>query len=464
MAFRLICLGGILLLAAKTCQAEDIEWVTVGDIGNQPDFAGYGAVHYEFRIGKFEVTHSSYVEFLNATAKSDPYGLYFVNMTESLRGGIIRSGEDGDFHYTVKPGHENRPATFVSFWNTLRFVNWLHNGKPMGPQGPTTTEDGAYTLRAEGMTRNTIQRNANANIFLTNEDEWYKAAYYKGSGKESGYWTYPTQSDEVPAYVPPTDEPNSANVNTAVGNLTDVGSYPGSPGPYGTFDQGGNVWEWTESIVGQSRISRGGSWFVNGPDPLGRLTRDSTPASFASSVHGFRVASVVPASCDFDDNFSCDVADLDLLTQAFGTSDERFNLDSSNDVIDEGDRDAWLIVAGVSLFGEPFKLGDTNLDGAVNATDLNVLGLNWLAVDAAGWSAGDFNGDRRVDSQDLDLVGVNWQTDLRPALSMVPEPQTSWLVLATLAFSFRGRTGRRSLRKDRTRNQRTRNQTRYFPG
>jgi len=91
------------------------------------------------------------------------------------------------------------------------------------------------------------------------------------------------------------------------------------------------------------------------------------------------------------------------------------------------------LVAGTALFGQPFKLGDTNLDGLVNATDLNVLGNNWLAEDAAGWSAGDFTGDGRVDTQDLNLVGVNWQSDIRPASAAVPEPQLSCLVLALLA-------------------------------
>ena len=31
------------------------------------------------------------------------------------------------------------------------------------------------------------------------EDEWYKAAYYKGGGDHAGYWDYPTSSDTVPS-------------------------------------------------------------------------------------------------------------------------------------------------------------------------------------------------------------------------------------------------------------------------
>ena len=49
----------------------------------------------------------------------------------------------------------------VSFWNALRFSNWLHNGQPIGAQGNGTTEDGAYTITALGITSNSITRNAN---------------------------------------------------------------------------------------------------------------------------------------------------------------------------------------------------------------------------------------------------------------------------------------------------------------
>ena len=38
------------------------------------------------------------------------------------------------------------------------------------------------------------------------------------------------------------------------GNLTIKGSYAGSASPYGTFDQGGNIAEWTEGIVGSRSI------------------------------------------------------------------------------------------------------------------------------------------------------------------------------------------------------------------
>ena len=51
--------------------------------------------------------------------------------------------------------------------------------------------------------------------------------------------------------------------------------------------------------------------------------------------------------------------------------------------------------------------GDANLDGYVNATDLNIAVLN-LNTSVDSWADGDFNGDGVVDEDDLDLIYANW--------------------------------------------------------
>jgi sulfatase modifying factor 1 len=61
----------------------------VGKPGNSADSTGYGAVAYEYEIGKFEVTNEEYCEFLNASAKSDSYELYDGRMGDKY-GGILR--------------------------------------------------------------------------------------------------------------------------------------------------------------------------------------------------------------------------------------------------------------------------------------------------------------------------------------------------------------------------------------
>ena len=71
----------------------------------------------------------------------------------------------------------------MSFWDACRFANWLQNGQPKGMQGAGTTETGAYTLTAAGINNNTVVRNANWKWAVPSEDEWYKAAFYKGAGQ-----------------------------------------------------------------------------------------------------------------------------------------------------------------------------------------------------------------------------------------------------------------------------------------
>jgi formylglycine-generating enzyme len=242
-----------------------IDTVTVGDPGNAADTAahsgnpaGQGAVSYTYNIGKYEVTAGQYAAFLNAKAATDPYGLYNSKMwSDSYGCKIQRSGNSGSYTYSVSSDYANRPVNYVSYWDACRFANWLGNG-----QGTGSTETGAYTIPNgyNGIDGRTIQRNAGATWAVTSEDEWYKAAYYKGGGANTGYWLYPTQSDSINTAM--------ANYNSSVGHTTAVGAYA-YPSAYGTFGQGGNVWEWNEAILYQdanfaSRGLRGGSFSYGG--------------------------------------------------------------------------------------------------------------------------------------------------------------------------------------------------------
>jgi sulfatase modifying factor 1 len=303
---RLLVLVALLVVAALgvalPASAVDIEWVYVGNPGNPPDtatnclppFVGSpdcGSVPYAYYISKYEVTNAQYAEFLNAVAASDPLEFYSTDMNDDATfGGITQSGMSGSYTYTVKAGFENKPVTFVSFYDALRFANWLHNG-----QGSGDTDTGAYTLLGGTATPSngpTVTRNPGAIAFLTSENEWYKAAYYSPGGT---YFDYPTGTDTATGCVAPaSDTGNSANCFRAVGALTDVGAYGLSASPYGTFDQGGNVGEWNEQILlGPFRGLRGGSW----QDNAGVLPA-SVPgiwgSAYEGSNFGFRVASLVP--------------------------------------------------------------------------------------------------------------------------------------------------------------------------
>jgi formylglycine-generating enzyme required for sulfatase activity len=289
----LILIGLAALLATPASATVIIDWVAVGNANNTADTpssncfaANCGSVSSNYYIDKYEVTNAQYAELLNAKAASDPFSLYNPNMgIEANNGGITQSGSPGSYSYTVKTGFANKPVTYVSFYDALRFANWLHNG-----QGGGDTETGAYTITPDGITNNTIARNPGATVFLPSENEWYKAAYFDGMS----YFDYPAGFDAETTCAIPGATANTANCNYVVGGLTDVGAYPGSASPYGTYDQGGNVWEWNEQIVsGSYRGIRGGSWYYGAGYLAASFPNNDDPTNEYDNV-GFRVASPVP--------------------------------------------------------------------------------------------------------------------------------------------------------------------------
>ena len=293
----------MILTVSGIAPAVTIETVRVGDAGNAADTRyatpGYGAVPYEYNIGKYEVTAGQYTAFLNAVAAMDTYGLYNTSMwTDSDGCRIQQSGSPGSYSYTVASDYANRPVNWVSFWDSCRFANWLGNG-----QGSSSTETGAYTLTVTGIANNTITRNTGATWVITSEDEWYKAAYYKGGSTNAGYWDYPTSSDNMPGRDLSDASGNNANWYGTPYPIdspyytTVVGEFQNSDSPYGTFDQGGNIWEWTEAVPrASSRGLRGASFGVSGSGLLASMRGDYDPA-FEYSHFGFRVSQVPePAS------------------------------------------------------------------------------------------------------------------------------------------------------------------------
>jgi formylglycine-generating enzyme required for sulfatase activity len=280
--------------------AVTVDWVFIGDPGNPADpnpdtvkcapsaISPCGSVAHEYAISKYEVTNTQYAEFLNAKAAADPLALYHTNMNASSNGGITRSGVSGSYGYSVKAGMESMPINYVSFWDATRFANWLHNG-----QGSGDTETGAYTLLGGTPTPSngaTVTRNPGAIVFLPSENEWYKAAYYDPISDV--YYAYPTGTDTPTVCSGPTGTAHHANCFTGSYAVAAVGAYPGSASPNGTFDQGGNVAEWNDSVVyGSSRGRRGGSFYGG----AGELAADY-PVGVAPTLQnddiGFRVAMI----------------------------------------------------------------------------------------------------------------------------------------------------------------------------
>jgi len=289
--------------------SASLEFVTVGDPRNAADTrvmndgtSGYGAVSYTYQIGKYDITVAQDTSFLDAIGRTDPYHLG-TDMP-----GITRTGSSGSYSYNIVPGAENLPVGAVSWGSAVRFANWLENGQPTGTltgdpvADAGLTEDGSYDL-AGGAAASI--RKPGAKYVVPSESEWYKAAYYKGGSTNAGYWLYPTRSDSKPRNVLSATGTNNANYFDFYGTgtysnpgtwLTEVGAFAASPGPYGTFDMGGNVWEWNEAIsyygAYAHRGLRGGAW-----DYFHSELRADERAFGGGGSTGFRVALVPePAS------------------------------------------------------------------------------------------------------------------------------------------------------------------------
>jgi formylglycine-generating enzyme required for sulfatase activity len=279
------------------------EFVTVGDPGNTADTigAGYGAVSETFDIMKFEFTNQQYVQFLNSVDANgnQTNGIYNALMGSDGRGGIsFTSGATAGSKYAVRLNMGNKPVNFVSWFDAARVSNWLHNGATSA----ASMETGAYDLNNK-ITGNAVALIPGARFFIPSENQWYKAAYYKGGSTNAGYWAYATKSDSLPTSVTANgtgdgsagSSGNFANYDTAAdwngqnGNVTTVGTN-GGPSAYGAFDMTGNVWEWNDldrSI--SSRGFRGGRWNDISSDLSSSSRYDFNPG-LETNDRGFRLA------------------------------------------------------------------------------------------------------------------------------------------------------------------------------
>ena len=273
---------------------------------------------------------------------------------------------------------------WVSWYDAIRFANWLNNG-----QGNGDTESGSYTLLGGTPTPSnglSITRNPGTSVWLTSEDEWYKAAYYNPASRS--YFQFPTASNTAPTAAAPPGGSKSANYNLAVGHLTDVGAYSSSPSPYGTFDQGGNLYQWNEAlIIGTDRGIRGGAFSLIS-DGLLYSSRGYSDPTAKGSVIGFRLASVPFLPGDFNRDGHVNAADIPAMLSALA------------------DLNAYKATKGLT---DPNLLVIGNLNGSGSLTNADLSALIGLLRSGGG------------------------------SLATVSEPASMWLLafaLPGLAFAF----------------------------
>ena len=133
--------------------------------------------------------------------------------------------------------------------------------------------------------------------------------------------------------------------------------------------------------------------------------------------------------CDFDGDTDCDIDDVDMLITeiAAGTNGASFDL-TGDGLVNLADRDAWLSQAGAENLpsGNPYLVGDANLDGSVDVPDFNIW--NSAKFTTTGkWSMADFNADGSTDVPDFNAWNSNKFQSANTAA--VPEPSTWVLTL-----------------------------------
>lgn len=257
-------------------------FVTIGNPGNAPDTTGspnpVGAVSYGYQMAMYEVSR----DMINKANNAGGLGITLQDMS-------AYGGNGGA-----------RPATGVTWNEAALFVNWLNTSSGYtaaynldgGGNLSLWTPAESWTLGGENRFRN-----KDAHYFLPSENEWYKAAYYTGSG----YYNYPTGSD-----VPPTAVAGGTGAGTAVYGQNDSQgpadiTNAGGLSPYGTMGQGGNAFEWQESATDglndlsngpdEPRVIRGGYW-GNADDILASTYRASRDPALPGYWLGFRVAAI----------------------------------------------------------------------------------------------------------------------------------------------------------------------------
>jgi formylglycine-generating enzyme required for sulfatase activity len=329
---NVICLAALCVMAAVNFASADtireinMDFVTIGNAGNAGDTRtgtdytgnpianpyGCGTVSYNYRIGKYEVTAAQW-QTINTAA------------------GI------GDTGYWTG----NQPVASISWYDAAQFCNYLTSGNKYS---------GAYKFDINGNFQE-IDRVSSISTYGTTyviptENEWYKAAYYTGSG----YSSYANGLNTIPA------ADNGWNYDGgAYSSPWAVGT--GTMEQNDTFDMMGNVWEWNESSIYDYVRGRRGGAYPNYDGYLASSGRNSAEPDYEGDGVGFRVASLAPVgplcpSADLTDDCVVDFNDIAVLVAE------------------------WLNVCNVSngwCGGTDFTQ-----DGTVNLSDFAVLAGQWL--------------------------------------------------------------------------------------
>ena len=272
-----------------------------------------GGVPYVYAIGQTEITAGQYVTFLNKVDPNgdnpvQPFtGIQLWNNAFSpvlnpFSGQInlVQNAATGTHYQLAASFWGDKPLANGNLFDFAYFVNSLYNGTTVGvankqaksPVGTrvhlqtryvklsTDISTGMYDLQDANYPF--FSRLDKSGFVIPSENEWVKAAYYtpRGAGNGTNYYYYPTVSNNPPT---PLQTATPGATVDSVGNVIQSNLTPGvaysnynelvlwqppydpqapsgnanvvsvgedhTPSPWLTYDQGGNVVEYTDTVV-----------------------------------------------------------------------------------------------------------------------------------------------------------------------------------------------------------------------
>ncbi|NQU76818.1 MAG: hypothetical protein HQ546_10955, partial [Planctomycetes bacterium] len=137
-----------------------------------------------------------------------------------------------------------------------------------------------------------------------------------------------------------------------------AGEFQNSDSPYGTFDKGGNVWEWNEAILyGAYCGLRGGSFLSHSIDTLHASYRYGNIPTGQISYIGFRVCEALEQIMgDLDHDGDVDIFDWAIFQPNYGTMSDMSYDDGDLDGDADVDMFDWALfqpMYGIGTDGEP---------------------------------------------------------------------------------------------------------------
>ncbi len=348
-------------------------------------------------------------------------GLGGVYITGSTAGGLEGATNTGD------------RDVFLSKYNDSGTLRWTRQfGTELADEGFGVSADGLGSIYITGWTEGDLggPNAGDSDAFLSKYDDSGTLQWTRQIGTNSADQSFDVSVDGLGGvYIAGGTEGSLDGLNAGSRDVF-ISKYNDSGTLQWTRQIGTDQWD--ESIgasangVDSVYITGSTEGSLGGPNV--RFGWDVFVAKYSTNLSEL--------GCDFDANVSCDIADVDMLVGEIiaGTNDSTFDL-TGDETVDDGDLNQWLSDAATENgFTAPYLLGDANLDGTVNASDLNILGIRWHQEEAL-WSAGDFNADGTVNAGDLNKLGLSWQMSIPTAASSesVPEPAAITLLIGIIA-------------------------------